>query len=132
MKNVITISILILFGFFNIQNQTFAGKSSYTLKGKLINEFDNTTPYCGIIAFATVVEFEIIDFSDKEYLPKKIPVIFTCPASIDKSQYRLGEIYEFILTDENPALFEWSFLESKEDILNRYDLNKKYWFVKKN
>ena len=127
MKNRIIIIVLLLCGLtLNAQTDSKNG-TEYKLKGKLINGFDGLTPSCGILAWVTVVEFEILDFSYPEYKNKRIPVIFTCPNSKMSKSFKVGEIYELTLTDQNPAKFEWTMYESTKKILNSYK-NNKYWY----
>lgn len=106
-------------------------ENEYLLKGKLVSGFDKVTPLCGILAWATVVEFEIIEFSDFAYVKKRIPVIFRCPNRKMSRQFKRGKKYELILTDDNLTENEWTMLESNKDILTKYEMNKKYWFVEK-
>ena len=131
MKSGIIILTILICGLTQNFQTDSKKETKYVLKGKLLNEFDGLTPLCGIVAWATVVEFEIIEFSDSEYLKKRIPIIFTCPSSNNNKQFEVGKTYELILTDKNPAEFEWTMLESKKEILNKYELKKKYWFVEK-
>ena len=132
MKNRIIIILTLLFCGITLNAQTDSTQTKlYTLKGKLVTEFDNLTPECGILAWATIVEFEVIDLSDSEYSKKKIPIIFTCPSSNITKEFKVGEIYELILTDKNQSDFEYTMLESQQDILTKYKLNKEYWFIEK-
>ncbi|MCK7590931.1 hypothetical protein M0G43_10140 [Subsaxibacter sp. CAU 1640] len=129
MKSGIIILTILLCGLTQNFQSDSKKETKYILKGKLINGFDGLTPLCGISAWATVLEFEIIEFSDSEYIDKTIPIIFTCPNSKSNKQFKVGKTYELILTDKNPSKFEWTMLESKREILNQYELNKEYWFV---
>lgn len=127
MKSKILIFIILLYGFTSIA-QTRDGKGEYILKGKLVNGFDGLTPLCGVLAWATVTEFEIIEFSDPKYIGEKIPVIFTCPNSYHTNLFKVGEIYELILTKKGD-LEKWTFRDGKADILSKYDVKNEYWFV---
>lgn len=129
MKSGIIILTILFCGLTQNFQTDSKNETKYILKGKLLNGFDGLTPLCGTLAWATVVEFEIIEFSDSEYIKKRIPIIFTCPNSNNSKQFEVGKTYELILTDKNPAKFEWTMLESRKEILNKYELNKNYWFV---
>ena len=132
MKNRIIIILTLLFCGINLNAQKDSTqKKLYTLKGKLVTGFDKLTPECGMLAWATIVEFEVIEFSDSEYSKKKIPIIFTCPDSNITEEFVVGKIYDLILTDKNQSDFEYTMLESKQDILTKYKLNKEYWFIEK-
>ena len=113
----------------NAQTDSIKGKE-YILKGKLVNGFDGLTPLCGILAWATVVEFEIIEFSDSEYSKKLIPVIFTCPNSNFTNKFMEGKTYELILKENYSNESDWTMLDSKKEILDKYELKKKYWYIK--
>jgi hypothetical protein len=113
----------------NAQTDSIKGKE-YILKGKLVNGFDGLTPLCGILAWATVVEFEIIEFSDSEYSKKLIPVIFTCPNSSFTNKFMEGKTYELILKENYSNESDWTMLDSKKEILDKYELKKKYWYIK--
>ncbi|MGX1928875.1 hypothetical protein [Flagellimonas sp. 2504JD4-2] len=127
MKRKILISTFLLFGLLSF-SQKGDEKVEYLLKGKLINGFDGLTPLCGVLAWATVTEFEIIEFSDKEYVGEKIPIIFTCPNSYHKNLFKVGGIYHMVLT-QNEDLKKWTFRNDKADILSKYDIKNEYWFV---
>ena len=108
---------------------TLLTENEYLLKGHLITDFDRLTPLCGALAWATVAEFEIIEFTDGKYSHKKIPVIFTCPNSYHRDLFKVGRAYELIVSTDKYDFSKWVFLEDKKKILSKFDLKKEYWFV---
>ncbi|WP_420572965.1 hypothetical protein [Kordia sp.] len=101
--------------------------NQFELKGKIINKISET-PHCGIIAWGTVIEFEIIKFSDTTYKRDSIGVIFTCPEFYKDGFFEVGKIYTMIIADENQADFGWTI--PNESILTKYKLDKKLWVIK--
>lgn len=127
MKRIVT--ILILMFFFVIvfgQSDSIRG-NQFELKGKIINEI-SLTPHCGYIAFGTVIEFEIIEFSAPNYLLDSIGVIFTCPDFFEDGFFEVGKTYIITVADENQADFGWSI--PNESILTKYKLDKNLWVIK--
>lgn len=126
MNNIILtliLSILTLFTF--AQTESIRG-NQFELQGKLINEI-TLTPHCGIIAWGTVMEFEIIEFSDSSYKRNSIGVIFTCPEFYKDIFFELSEIYKITITDENLTNIEWAI--PNELRLTKYQLKKRLWVV---
>ena len=101
--------------------------NQFELTGKIINEV-SLTPHCGYFAFGTVIEFEIIEFSDSSYKGDSIGVIFTCPEFYENGFLETGKIYTITISDENQANFGWTI--PNESILNKYNLDKKLWVIK--
>ena len=101
--------------------------NQFELKGKIINEI-SLTPHCGYIAFGTVIELEIIEFSDSNYKLDSIGVIFTCPEFFEDGFFEVGKSYTITVADENQADFGWSI--PNESILTKYKLSKKLWVIK--
>ena len=98
----------------------------FELKGKIINEI-SLTPHCGYIAFGTVIEFQILEFSDSSYKQDSIGVIFTCPEFYKDGFFEVGKTYSITIADENQADFGWTILN--ESILSKYKLDKKLWVI---
>jgi len=73
--------------------------NQYTLKTKIIDRVD-MPPGCGRFAFATVVEMEVIRFSDASYTAKNIAVIFTCPEFYKNNFFEVGKTYELKVSDK--------------------------------
>ena len=118
MKRVIYIIISILFaeiGFCQTDSISIKG-NQFELKGKIINEI-SLTPHCGFNAFGTVIEFEIIEFSDPNYKLESIGVIFTCPESYEKGFFEIGKTYSINITDQKQGDFEWTI--PNESVLNK-------------
>ncbi len=101
--------------------------NQFELKGKIINEI-SLTPHCGIIAWGTVIEIKIIEFSDSNYKLDTIGVIFTCPEFYDDGFFEVGKTYTITVADENQADFGWTI--PNESILTKYKLEKKLWVIK--
>ena len=129
MKNIVLIFIILFCGLKSYAQTDPKKAAEYNLKGKLITGFDGLTPLCGILAWATVVEFEIIEFTDTKYVGKKIPVVFTCPGSYHRDLFKVGNTYELILSTDKFDSSEWTFLEDRQEILYKFDLEKEYFFV---
>lgn len=131
-QNVTSISMKLTTTLILLTSVTFAQTDSirgrqFQLKGKLINEI-SLPPHCGTIAFATVIEFEIIEFSDSDYKSNTVGVIFTCPEFYKDNFFQVGATYIMTVADENQADFGWAILN--ESKLEKYKLNKKLWVVK--
>jgi hypothetical protein len=103
------------------QGKTVKGHQ-YALKGKIINRV-TLPPGCGIMAWATVVELEIISFSDSSYTDKKIGVIFTCPREYGSSFFKVGNSCDIQVADQNQAAFNWTF--NNAAVLKKY--KTAYW-----
>jgi hypothetical protein len=101
--------------------------NQYLLKGKFINEI-SLSPYCGGIAFATVIEFKIISFSDSSWHGKQIAVIFTCPEFYGKDFFERGKKYEVVVSDQNQVNFSWTIINGQ--VLKKYNLKYKPWVIK--
>jgi len=101
--------------------------NQFELKGKIINEIA-LTPHCGYLAFGTVIEFEIIEFSDSNYKQDSIAVVFTCPEFYEDGFFEVGKTYTITVADENQADFGWTI--PNESILSKYKLDKKLWVIK--
>ncbi len=101
--------------------------NQFELKGKIINEI-SLTPHCGYFAFGTVIEFEIIEFSDLNYKLDSIAVIFTCPEFYEDGFFEVGNTYTITVADENQADFGWTI--PNESILIKYKLDDKLWVIK--
>ena len=103
---------------------------TYCLKGKILNQENvnaiNLTPLCGIAAFATVVEFKIIELSDSSYNLPNIAVIFTCPAgSLTNSFFDLEVVYELEVSDYKQEESMWSMMN--QEVLDKYPKMPKLW-----
>lgn len=127
MKTIITIFTLMLSVSVTFSQSDSIHGQHFQLKGKIINQIA-LTPHCGTIAWGTVIEFQIIEFSDTNYKCDSIGVIFTCPEFYKDNFFEIGATYTLIVADENQASFGW--LIPNDSILDKYKLKKKLWVVK--
>ncbi|NQY74107.1 MAG: hypothetical protein HRT90_05025 [Candidatus Margulisbacteria bacterium] len=127
MKRLISILTLIFMTAIGFAQTDSIRGNQFELKGKIINEI-SLTPHCGHIAFGTVIELEIIEFSDSNYKLDSIGVIFTCPEFFEDEFFEVGKSYTITVADENQADFGWSI--PNESILTKYKLSKKLWVIK--
>jgi len=104
---------------------TIIGNKGY-LKGRILNEV-SLPPVCGTEAYGTVVEFEIIYFSDVMYTLKKIGVIFTCPEMYKENFFEVGKTYEIDLADQKQTSVEYTV--PNEKLLQKYKLRSSLWAV---
>ncbi|WP_035846441.1 hypothetical protein [Crocinitomix catalasitica] len=125
---MVKLYLILLFGLIHIvgiaQNDTVE-IVSYELKGKLINEV-NLPPHCGYFLFATVFEFEIIEYSDSNYMYKSIGVHFTCPEFNKKNFFEVGSIYKIRIVDEAASVDHIT----NVSVLEKYDLAQNLWAEK--
>lgn len=103
------------------QTDTIRGKK-FGLKGKIINKISRN-PDCGDTAYRTVIEFEIIEFTNVNYESDSIAVIITCPEFYDEGFFESGKTYTLALADENQSKFGWSI--PNDSIFTKYNLVKK-------
>ena len=128
MKNIATILILLIFLPLKLSAQAEKLKGEkYHLKGKLIREMDHISA-CGYFAFAHVIEMEILEFSDSTYSQKSIPVIVTCPDFYSEDFFKVGNIYELNLADENQANFGWTISDGNK-LREKYNLRCDLWVL---
>lgn len=99
----------------------------FELTGKIINEVE-LTPHCGIIAWGTVIEFEIVKFSKSDYKLTTIGLIFTCPEFYKDNFFQIGQTYNILVADQNQADFGWTI--PNQSLLDKYKLDKKLWVIK--
>ncbi|MFP3593706.1 hypothetical protein [Chryseobacterium sp. SIMBA_038] len=98
--------------------------NKYEITGKLVNNV-SLTPNCGYIAFATVMEFEIISTTMKNYHDKVIPVIVSCPESYGENFFKLNSIYNLKIADKKQTSFGWTV--PNINIAKKYNLEKDLW-----
>jgi hypothetical protein len=127
MKRIITILTLIFISAIGFGQTDSIRGNQFELKGKIINEI-SLTPHCGTFAWGTVIEFEIIEFSDSNYKLDSIGVVFTCPEFYEDGFFEVGKTYTITVADENQADFGWTI--PNESILVKYNLAKKLWVIK--
>jgi len=71
---------------------------------------------------------EILEFSDFTYSQKSIPVIVTCPDFYSKDFFKVGNLYELNLADENQANFGWTISDSNT-LREKYNLRCDLWVL---
>lgn len=96
------------------------------IKGKIINEI-SLTPHCGYIAFATVIEFEIINSDLKNYEKKTIPIIIKCPEFYKENFFDKKSTYRIKITDNSQTEFGWNIPNIK--IYEKQKIGKEFWAV---
>ena len=127
MKQIIITFIFPILWFAAVaQNDPIIKGNQYYLQGKIINEVA-LTPHCGTIAWGTIVELEIQQFSDSSYHRKKIGVIFTCPEFYKNNFFQVGKTYDIKVADKNPASFDWAIPNKK--LLDKYNLKFNLWVI---
>lgn len=107
------------------QSDTTQG-NQFELKGVIVNDV-SLTPHCGTIAWGTVIEFEIIQFTDTSYSLDSIGIIAACPEFYGDNFFEVGKEFKLVVVDENQADFGWTI--HNESILSKYGLKKKLWLV---
>ena len=94
------------------------------IEGKIINEI-LLTPHCGYIAFATVIEFEIINSDLKNYEHKSIPIIIKCPEFYKENFFNKKNTYKIKITNNSGTEFGWNIPNLK--ISENYKLGREFW-----
>ena len=82
-------------------------ETRYTLKGRIITK-NPLPPHCGTSSMGTLIQFEIIDFSDRAYTGKSIDVIISSPESFNEGFFETGNIYELKMSDKSKASLGWA------------------------
>lgn len=90
------------------------------LKGRILNEVTITKG----LKSATVIEFEILEFSDPTYTQKNIGILSCCTDAAEEGFYKVGTVYEMKLHGNKN---EDSYSISNLDKLEKYDLEKNLW-----
>jgi len=98
----------------------------YKLTGKIVNDIA-LPPGCGYIAYATVIEFEIIDSNIKNYTDKKIPIIVKCPEFYGDHFFEKNKVYTLNIIDKSQTDFGWTI--TNLSIEKKYNLDKKLWAI---
>jgi hypothetical protein len=107
MKQLFPILVFLLIGFSSYsQTDSIVGKK-FQLTGRIIEKVQ-MTPHCGIIAWGTVIEFQIIDLVGLTYPNKNIGVIVTCPEFYKDNFFERGKTYQVVFSDKNQAGFGWT------------------------
>jgi hypothetical protein len=126
MKLLLSLLTLVLLGTNGSAQADSIEENQFQFEGKIINDI-SLTPHCGFIAWGTVVEFEIIEFSNSKYKMDSIGVILTCPEFYEDGFFEVGNSYAITCTYDNQASFGWTI--PNESILAKYNLAKKLWVI---
>ena len=98
--------------------------NSLKLLGKIVGEI-TPTGSCGYIAFATVIEFEILESNIDNYTLKKIPIIIKCPDFFKENYFNKTDTYELTLSNDKEADFRYTI--TNYVLLKEYNLPMQYW-----
>ncbi|KPH12881.1 hypothetical protein [Chryseobacterium sp. ERMR1:04] len=120
---IFTLAFILISSAYSSQRTRIKG-NKYEITGKLINNV-SLPPNCGYFAFATVMEFEIISTTMKNYHDKVIPVIVRCPEFYGENFFKSDNIYNLKIADKKQADFSWTV--SNINIARKYNLEKDLW-----
>jgi hypothetical protein len=109
-----------MFFLFSLSSLAQTDKDYVYLTGKIINEVQITQGKNN----ATVIEFEIIKFSDPSYTQKNIGVVTCCPDIKEFGFYSTGKIYEVKL---RPNKSEENYFIANRSELEKYNLKENLW-----
>ncbi|MEO8237329.1 MAG: hypothetical protein ABI576_04410 [Flavobacterium sp.] len=129
MKNYILLFIFSFFVFISeAQTKSVDSSKGHHLKGKIINKV-NLGAGCGYLKLASVIEFEIIEFTDQTYKQKEIGIIFRCPEFYGENFFEVGKVYEMNVEYEveNEIQKDFDFQVQNIDVLEKYKLPINYW-----
>jgi hypothetical protein len=104
------ISAIVFFSiiWFSAYSQTDSVKGNqFHLTGKIKDKIQ-MTPDCGVVAWGTVIEFEIIDLVGIDYKNKTIGIIVMCPEFYKKNFFQNGKAYQVVFSDRNQADFGYA------------------------
>ncbi|MFT3705538.1 MAG: hypothetical protein QM802_24425 [Agriterribacter sp.] len=96
------------------------------MTGKIIGKSE-MPPHCGIVAFATVIEFEVIELTGMSYANKRIGIIVTCPEFYKDNFFEKEKTYQVVFSDKNQADFEWAI--ANEALLKKNKLSFKPYAI---
>lgn len=120
MKLAFTLIIFLLIGYSTYSQKTLIRGHEFLLIGKINNKV-NRTPDCGQLAFAIIIEFEVIKIYELPYSNKSIEIIVPCPESYGKDFFVIGKTYKVVFSDQNQANFEWGIFD--KDLLKKNKLS---------
>ena len=128
MKCYIVISVFFLFVFVSQAQKKSADSEKHYLKGKIINKVD-IGANCGYLKLASIIEFEVIEFSNQAYKQTKIGIIFRCPEFYGEKFFEVGKIYEMKVENEKRLEFpkDFDFQVQNINVLEKYKLPINYW-----
>lgn len=112
MKTAITALLLTLCTSTYGQADSVRGRQ-FQLTARMIKKLPFMT-YCGVLASASVVEFEIIKLVGISSVSNRIAIIITCPKQYyGENFFRVGRTYHIIFSDKNQADFGWMLTNSE-------------------
>ncbi|HEX4957495.1 MAG TPA: hypothetical protein VFV46_04905 [Lacibacter sp.] len=111
MKKTLLIAFCIIISHISFCQKDSIRGQKFVLIGKILNQVKHKQK-CGVIAWATVVEFEIRKIAGMEYQNKTIGIISTCP-EIYEDILKPNTMYEVDFSDTNQANFSWVILKSE-------------------
>ena len=120
MKQTFIILISLIIGFTAYSQTDSVRGKQFRLTGKAVKKVQ-LTPHCGIIAWGTVIEFEVIEVVGMTYPNKRIGIIITCPEFYKDKFFEKGKTYQVIFSDKNQADFGW--VIPNKDILKKNSLS---------
>lgn len=126
MKNIYLITCMAVLGLLLSFSPKKIENQKYKLTGKVVNDI-SLPPDCGYIAYATVIEFEIINSNIKNYTDTKIPIIVKCPESYGNHFFEKDKIYTLSLIDKSQTDFGWTI--TNLNVEKKYNLDKKLWAI---
>ena len=98
------------------------------MKAKLTQNLDSIAD-CGDLKLPTLVDFEIIELSDKSYKSKDIGIIIRCPEFYGKDFFEKGKIYSMEVeaegNDKSGGDFDYSLQNMKAT--EKYINENIYW-----
>jgi len=94
--------------------------NKFHLTGKLKDKI-KMPPHCGIIAWATVIEFDVLEISGMNYSNKSIGIIIPCPTIYADNFFEKGKTYSIVFSDNNQADFGWAIVN--KDLLKKNGLS---------
>ena len=107
-----------------------SARRDYVLKAQLIN-FDQGAG-CGYLKLATVLDFKVISFSDKDYRLENVGIIIRCPELYGDEFFVIGKVYDLIIeVEEENESTDYQFNYSVQNMKNleKYHFHKIYWAV---
>lgn len=107
MKQSLIVILSLIIGLNGFSQKEATRGNKFQLTGKIKSKVQ-MTPYCGTIAWGTVVEFDILDLSGMTYSNKSIGIIVTCPEFYKEGFFEKGKTYQVVFSDENQADFGWA------------------------
>jgi hypothetical protein len=117
MKHFIATFMFSLFSLTVVAQTETANEDFVNMKGSILNEVEITKG----LKSATVIEFEILEFSNPTYTQKYIGVISCCTDAAEEKFYKVGTIYEVKLRGNKS---EDSYSISNLDKLEKYKLER--------